>query len=86
MRFFSLLSLLIVVVIVGWLSAMYLGSMTRGGLAQSAPKTEAVSPAATGSSGVTESPQIRNIPIDKARELVNQDKERQKKMQEALNP
>lgn len=81
MRFFSLLSLLITVVIVGWLSVMFLGSMTRGGSAQSVPKTESVSPAA----GAAESPQLRNIPIDKARELVNQDKERQKKMQEALN-
>lgn len=80
MRLFSLLGLLITVVIIGWMGAMFMGSMTRGGLATSAPQTGVVSPSAA------ESPQPRNIPIDKARELVKQDKERQKKMQEALNP
>lgn len=81
MRIFSLLGLLITVVIIGWLTATYLGSMGGAGPV----KVETVSPVTTSSPATTEAPQIRNVPIDKARELVNQDKERQKRMQEAMN-
>ena len=81
MRIFSLLGLLLTVLIIGWLSAMFFGSMTAG----SAVRIEAVSPAATPRQSASDAPQVRSVPIDKARELVRQDKERQKKMQEALN-
>lgn|GEM_PF-3927990 len=81
MRIFSLLGLLLTVLIIGWLSVMFFGSMTAG----SAVKIEAVSPAETPRQSASDAPQVRSVPIDKARELVRQDKERQKKMQEALN-
>lgn len=85
MRIFSLLGLLIAVLIVGWLTAAYLGSMGGAGPVRVVPATESASPVTQASPGTTAAPQIRNVPIDKARELVNQDKERQKRMQEAMN-
>lgn len=79
MRIFSLLGLLIVVVIIAWLTATYMGSM--GGAGTVPPQTvqiESPGPAPS------EAPAVRNVPIDKARQLVDQDKERQKRMQEAI--
>lgn len=84
MRIFSLVGLLIAVLIVAWLSVAYLGSMGGAGGVRVAPVPENVSPSAV-SPNPDGAAQIRSVPLDKARELVNQDKERQKRMQEAMN-
>ncbi|MDR1020237.1 MAG: hypothetical protein LBL73_05720 [Synergistaceae bacterium] len=70
MRVFSIVGLLISLLIVGWLSASYLTTVT--GAASPAPGDDANGMSVTVS------------PVDRAREIVSIDQERQKQMEEFL--
>jgi hypothetical protein len=70
MRVFSIIGLLLSLLIVGWLSASYLATAT--GPVAPAPGDD--------SSGVS----VTAGPIDRAREIVSIDQERQKQMEDFL--
>ncbi|MDR1514543.1 MAG: hypothetical protein LBS45_02515 [Synergistaceae bacterium] len=70
MRVFSIIGLLISLLIVGWLSASYLSTVTGSG----------VSVSQDGANGAP----VTTSPIDRTRELVSKDQERQKQMEDLL--
>jgi hypothetical protein len=70
MRIFSIVGLLISLLIVGWLSASYLATVT--GTGSQAPGGDA--------NGIS----VTVSPVDRAREIVSIDQERQKQMEEFL--
>jgi hypothetical protein len=75
MRVFSIVGLLISLLIVGWLSATYLATVTGTGvLPNDRPASQSAS---DGQAGIN--PTVS--PIDRARELASQDQKRQEEME-----
>ena len=76
MRVLSIVGLIISLLIVGWLSASYLATATGSGVL-SDNRPGASQSAVEGQAGIN--PAVS--PVDKARELVSQDKKRQEDME-----
>ncbi|MDR0615450.1 MAG: hypothetical protein LBG29_01470 [Synergistaceae bacterium] len=76
MRVFSIVGLLISLLIVGWLSATYLATVTGTGVLPN-DRPGASQSATDGQAGIN--PAVS--PIDRARELASQDQKRQKDME-----
>jgi hypothetical protein len=76
MRVFSIVGLLISLLIVGWLSATYLSTVTGTGVLPNEEPAASQS-ASDGQAGIA--PAVS--PIDRARTLVSEDKKRQEQME-----
>lgn len=83
MRMFSIIALVLSVLIVGWLAAGYLASVTGSTMAvQMAPSVTGAAPETDGGGPV----EVRmTAPIDRANEIASMDQERQRQMQKQMD-